>query len=207
MPPNQLSDQELQFKKQARRRLVGAIALVLLMVTVLPMILDDRANEVPPQDIEITIPGQENSDFTSKIVPVDPEEMADTRVALIPEEAKPVEKAEPAKADTPLKPLDNAETEAEPAQPAAEQKAAEPVKAEQGPFYVQIGVYSDAENVQKLQDQLKTQGYKSFTEKIETSKGEKIRLRAGPFNSRLQAEGALAKIKDSGLTGMVVKNG
>lgn len=209
MPPNQLSDQELQFKKQARRRLVGAVALVLLMVTILPMVLDDRANEMPQQDIEIIIPGQEDSDFTSKIVPVGPEDMSDTQVALMPEEAKPVKKAEPAKTDTPPKPLDNAAPEAESAQPATEQKAAEPqpIKAEQGPFYVQIGVYSDAGNVKKLQDQLKTQGYKSFTEKIETSKGEKIRLRAGPFNSRLQAEGALAKIKDSGLTGMVVRHG
>lgn len=207
MPPNQLSDQELQFKKQARRRLVGAIALVLLMVTILPMILDDRASDAPQQDIEITIPGQENSDFTSKIVPLDPEETSDTQVALMPEEANPVQKAEPARTEPLPKPSINAEPEAKSAP--AEQKAAEPqpVKAEQGPFYVQIGVYSDAGNVKKLQDQLKTQGYESFVEKIETSKGEKIRLRAGPFSSRLQAEGALAKIKDSGLTGMVVKNG
>lgn len=207
MPPNQLSDQELQFKKQARRRLVGAIALVLLMVTILPMILDDRASDAPQQDIEITIPGQENSDFTSKIVPLDPEETSDTQVALMPEEANPVQKAEPARTESLPKPSTNAEPEAKSAP--AEQKAAEPqpVKAEQGPFYVQIGVYSDAGNVKKLQDQLKTQGYESFVEKIETSKGEKIRLRAGPFSSRLQAEGALAKIKDSGLTGMVVKNG
>lgn len=210
MPQNQLSDQELQFKKQARRRLVGAIALVLLMVTILPMVLDDRANEAPQQDIEITIPGREDSDFTSKIVPVDPEEMSNTQVALIPEETKPVEKPEPAKTDTsPVKPLETADPKTESSQPAAETKAAEPqpVEAEQGPFYVQIGVYSDAGNVKKLQDQLKAQGYKSHTEKIETSKGAKIRLRAGPFDSRLEAEGALAKIKDSGLTGMVVKQG
>ena len=212
MPPNQPSDQELQFKKQARRRLVGAIALVLLMVTVLPMILDDRNNEAPPQDIEITIPSQDDADFTSKIIPVDPEDASTTQAVVIPEDeaARPLEQPVPVKAEaSSTKPLESAATKPEPVKPAAEQKTAgsKPVAAEQGPFYIQIGVYSDAGNVKKLQDQLQAQGYKSFTEQIKTSKGEKIRLRAGPFSSRLEAEGALAKIKDSGLTGMVVKQG
>jgi len=211
MPPNQISDQELQFKKRARRRLVGAVALVLLMVTVLPMILDDRAGQAPQQDIEITIPSQEGSDFTSKIIPVDPT-ATDTQVAEVP-----------------LVPLQEQTTEQETAgqtagttkTPDAETKTAEtapgteiakpadvPVEAAvKDGFVVQIGVYSDAGNVKKLQDQLQQKGYKSFTEKVATSKGEKIRLRAGPFNSRLEAETALAKIKDAGLSGMVVKNG
>src|SRR4051812_11475092 len=71
-PQNQLNDQEIQFKKRARRRLVGAVALVLLMVAILPMVLDDRTNKAPPQEIAISIPSQEGSEFTSKIVPVAP---------------------------------------------------------------------------------------------------------------------------------------
>lgn len=197
MPPNQMSDQELQFKKRARRRLVGAVALVLLMITVLPMILDDRAGQSPQQDIEITIPSQEGSDFTSKIIPVDPE-TTDTQVAEVPLEPvqQPVtDKAVPAQtADLPAT--------VEIAKPADV-----PVEAAvKDGFVVQIGVFSDAGNVQKLQDQLQKQGYKSFTEKVATSKGDKIRLRAGPFDSRLEAETALGKIKDVGLSGMVVKN-
>lgn len=39
-------DQGLSFKKRARRRLVGAIALVLLMVIILPMVLEDREKSV-----------------------------------------------------------------------------------------------------------------------------------------------------------------
>ena len=38
MAAEQSNEQEIQFKKRARRRLVGAIALVLLMVAVLPML-------------------------------------------------------------------------------------------------------------------------------------------------------------------------
>lgn len=208
MPPNQLSDQELQFKKRARRRLVGAIALVLLMITVLPMILDDRADQTPQQDIQITIPSQEGSDFTSKIVPVDPQEATETQIAEVPLEMPPpagtavAPKTDAAAVQSPKIEV----TRLEPLQPVAPSKVEEPKLEAAETFYVQIGVYSDADNVKKLQDKLQAQGYKSFTETVATSKGEKIRLRAGPFNSRLEAEGALAKIKDSGLSGMVVRN-
>ena len=54
LPPQ--SDQELQFKKRARRRLVGAVALVLLMIIVLPMILQDRTAKAPKQDVVVSIP-------------------------------------------------------------------------------------------------------------------------------------------------------
>ena len=50
-----ISDEELQLKKRARRRLVGAIALVLLIVVFLPMVLDNEPRPLN-QDIAITIP-------------------------------------------------------------------------------------------------------------------------------------------------------
>lgn len=56
MPPDLPNNQELALKKRARRRLVGAIALVLLMVIVLPMILQDRAALVQQEAIKITMP-------------------------------------------------------------------------------------------------------------------------------------------------------
>lgn len=223
MPPNQINDQELQFKKRARRRLVGAIALVLLMITILPMILDDRAEQAPPQEIAITIPSQEGSDFTSKIVPVEPGTEQGGATQLPPMELpQPIAKPDAAES-APQKPVQAAETKTELPKPAAPEtpvKKAETAPANTKPasnaasassaaiqgFYVQIGVFSDAGNVKKLQDKLQTQGYRSYTEKLATDKGEKIRLRAGPFASRLEAESALAKIKDSGLSGMVVKS-
>ena len=210
MPPNQISDQELQFKKRARRRLVGAIALVLLMIIVLPMILDDRADQAPQQDIEITIPSQEGSDFASKITPVDPGS-TDTQVAevpLVPLQPTPDQASGEQVAVPATKSTDNVSNSSDAAPQVEIAKPADvPVEAAvKDGFVVQIGVFSDAGNVKKLQDQLQQQGYKSFTEKIATAKGEKIRLRAGPFNSRLEAETALAKIKSAGLSGMVVKN-
>lgn len=74
MAAEQLNDKENQFRKRARRRLVGAVALVLLMITLLPMVLDDRSSQKAPQpDIAISIPSQDGTDFSSKIVPVAPQ--------------------------------------------------------------------------------------------------------------------------------------
>ena len=71
-------------------------------------------------------------------------------------------------------------------------------------FYVQVGVFSDESNVKQLQGKLSDLGYKSQTEKIDTEKGKKIRLRTQLFADRNEAAIALENIKDSGLTGMVV---
>jgi len=97
MAADQLTDKENQFKKRARRRLVGAVALVLLMITVLPLVLDDRGGQKTPQpEIAISIPSQDG-DFNSKIIPVAaPADTAKPPIQLAaplvkPEEQKPQE--------------------------------------------------------------------------------------------------------------------
>ena len=62
-----ISEEELQLKKRARRRLIGAIALVTVVAVFLPMILDHEPKSVN-QDISIQIPSQNAGVFTSKIV-------------------------------------------------------------------------------------------------------------------------------------------
>jgi DedD protein len=197
MPAEQLNEQEIQFKKRARRRLVGAIALVLLMVTVLPMLLDDRSARTPQQEIAITIPSQQDTDFNSKVVPAAPEseatETADNNTdTAAPEPAAPTASSpEPA---TPEKPASEKPVAEKQPEPAADSEA----------YAVQIGVYSTMASVKDLQQKLLAQGFKTYTEKLATDQGEKIRLRAGPFASRADAEKALIKIKGAGMAGMVV---
>jgi DedD protein len=50
-----VSDEEIQLRKRARRRLVGAVALALLVVAAVPMILDSEPRQ-PPHRIEVQIP-------------------------------------------------------------------------------------------------------------------------------------------------------
>jgi len=56
MPPDLPNELEIVLKKRAHRRLVGAIALVLLMIIILPRILKDRAATAPQDTIKITMP-------------------------------------------------------------------------------------------------------------------------------------------------------
>ncbi len=222
MPPELPNEQELILKKRARRRLVGAIALVLLMVIVLPMILKDRAAPDVQDSIKISMPESKTDDFNSTVIPQDGNAGTPTpeEGAAVPD--APADVAEPHKSEpkvTDVKPA----TEKAVAEKATEKPAEKPVakteskKAESAKttvatltknesFTVQIGVFSDAANVKQLQDKLKQAGYSSHTEKLSTAKGEKIRLRAGNFNSRQDADAALSKMKQAGLTGMVMTN-
>ena len=227
MPPDQPIEQEIQFKKRARRRLVGAVALVLLMVTILPMVLDDRVAKSPQQEIAISIPSQDGAEFASKVVPVGPvtpepvvspepqpkkapvKETAPAKAVELPppakvETPKPVKSiGKPAQVVTP-KPETPKTTAAQ--KPPTEKNSTQNSNTKSGDFTVQIGVFSDPVNVKKLQQNLQTLGYKSYTETIDTPKGKKIRLRAGPFANREQADAALAVVKDAGMTGLVVSN-
>lgn len=213
-----VNDQELTLKKRARRRLVGAIALVLLMVIVLPMILKDRSIKQPADEVTITLDSQrkpeilpEVSDFDSNVVPSneaaaeadsqqdelksnDVVSQSETQEADIDPEAAPKLKVEGLSADSKKTPIKQVEA------PKIETK-----KSTTGSkFYVQIGVFSDEANVKKLQEKLTELGYKSQTEKIDTAKGKKIRLRTQLLGERNDAAIALQNIKDAGLTGMVV---
>ena len=204
MQKETVGDQELNLKKRARRRLVGAIALVLLMIIVLPMILKDRAASSPQDKITISLPGEQQtvtpvapSDFDSSIVPAEPATAplptTDTSEPTVDPAA--AAKPEPAK-ETPVKP--------ESAKPVPAKETTKPKNEATHHFYVQIGVFSDEANVKQLQGKLSDLGYKSQTEKIDTDKGKKIRLKTQLFADRNEAAIALENIKDSGLTGMVV---
>ena len=66
--PN-ISDEEIQFRKRARRRLVGAIVLVLIVVVVVPWILPADKPQQDAQQIDIRIPAQDASGYAPKVLP------------------------------------------------------------------------------------------------------------------------------------------
>ena len=63
--PRSVSDEELVLKKRARRRLIGAIALVTLVIVLLPMFLDSDPRPLN-QEISIQIPEQ-STQFSSRV--------------------------------------------------------------------------------------------------------------------------------------------
>ena len=65
------SDAQLQLKKRARRRLVGAVAFAGLAAVVLPMVMDEEPKQ-QVQDVQIRIPGQEQAPFSPKALAAKP---------------------------------------------------------------------------------------------------------------------------------------
>ena len=110
------NDVQLQLKKRARRRLVGALAFVSVVAVVLPMVMDHEPRQVV-QDVEIRIPGQDEKPFAPKFsaAPVEksvnkpsdsppakqPTEVAESRVAAQPT-ARVVETAKEKSVDKPV---------------------------------------------------------------------------------------------------------
>ncbi len=111
-------DEQPDLKKRARRRLVGASALVLLAAVVLPMVMDHEPRPAN-QDIQVRIPSQDgNAGFASKILPAKP------AATPLPPVASVEPKAEAAPSPAP-KPEAKAEVAPPAPKPAVEAKLAE----------------------------------------------------------------------------------
>jgi DedD protein len=198
-------EQEIQFKKRARRRLVGSIALVLFMIVALPMVLEDRSAQTPKTPVAISIPSQDGEAFVPKAEPVapapepqaqpEPVQVAPEPVVTAPEPAPVVE--EKPKQEAEAKPA-KVEAKPEPVKaPKKEEKKPIPEKIS-GNYFIQIGVFSDPEKVKQMQAKLSGAGLKSNVDLIDTPKGQKSRLRAGPYSNKSDAEDKLAKVKSLG---------
>lgn len=226
MAAEALTDQEKQFRKRARRRLVGAVALVLLMVTVLPMLLDDRSDQAPRPDVAISIPSQDGGDFSSKIVPAPPTAVApvvalpapaDSTVQLPPppaeptvlavEEVKPEAQPQPApearveKAEPAAKPTKKIEPKPK-AEPASVEKNIEASKSES--VSIQIGVFSDSDKVTQIKSKMASLGLKCGTEPLNTKTGVKVRMRCGPYAAKAEAERAQEALKAAGFNNSIL---
>jgi DedD protein len=179
-------------KRRGRRRLVGAIALVLLAVIVLPWIFDPQPRQTPP--VSVRIPSQDESSFKPKPKPV-------SKPPPPPVEAvkpAPAPDAVPAKPDAPkpeAKPAEKAPAaKAAPAPVAAERARAEAALANVQ-YIVPVGAYADPAGVIA---KLKSAKLAYFTEPVATAKGTVTRVRAGPFASREAAEKAHKQLKALG---------
>jgi DedD protein len=196
------SEESLQLKRRARRRLVGAIALVTFVVIILPLILDKEPGPAGPP-LEVQIPKQESGGFTSRVVAPGPPEAA--APAGQEKTDAPAIKAEPLPAKTEPSPVKvqppPARAEPQVAHEAAKAPAPPVDKAAPGgqTWVVTLDAFSNASNVKQLRTKLSAAGVKSYTEPVKTSKGELTRVRAGPFTSREAAEKARAKLDAMGL--------
>src|SRR5688572_33357613 len=67
-------------KRRGRRRLVGAVALVLAAVIVLPMVFEPEPRKSAPP-VSVRIPGEDEAPFKPKAVPKPPEKKVEEKKA------------------------------------------------------------------------------------------------------------------------------
>ena len=205
------TEEEIQFRKRARRRLVGAVVLVALVVIVVPLILPASKPQQDTQQIDIRIPSQDATGYASKILPAPgveqpmPEKPQAKSSVILPPAAskaapetapKPILEAQPAVNPEPA--LESAPTKVPPSAPAETlvKAVAEPKHtAEAQTYYVQYGAFTESKNAKQRQAELKTKGVPTFTEVVKTTAGDKIRVRSGPYAARDKAEKVREKVK------------
>ena len=178
------STEASEIRRRGRRRLIGAIVIVILAVVFIPMVLDSEprprqsvlSTDIPPKDTAPPLPPPTPAQSPAKSI-------------IPPETAKAVAAVDPAKAVIPV------ETGTQ--QPKA-QAVADTPKLEG--FAVQIGAFKDEEKLAQARKKLASAGLPHFVER----RGDLNRLRAGPYATREAAEKALASIRAASLNGQVV---
>ena len=185
-------------KRRGRRRLVGAVALVLLAVIVLPMLFDPEPRR-PAPPVSVRIPGEDESGFAPKLAAKPAP--AKKKEAAAPQAPAPAEK----KAEAQAKPEPKAAAEARPEPAAAEAKPetktaqAERARAEaalaDAQYVIPVGAFANASPVTA---RLAAAKLPYYTEAVATAKGTVTRVRAGPFASKDAADQAVQKLKGLG---------
>ena len=173
-----------EIRRRGRRRLIGAVTLVVLAVVFVPMVLDSEPRP-KRNDISLEIPAKDN------VPPLPPP--APKADAKAPKAAEPgpavVEKVT---AVTPA-PSDVTPGAATPQRPGAQETKLEG-------FAVQVGAFRDEDKLKQAREKLAAAGLPHFVER----RGDLNRLRAGPYPTREAAEKALAAVKSASLEGQVV---
>jgi DedD protein len=185
-----MAEQEQQdvdaLKRRGRRRLVGAVALVLLAVIVLPLVFDPEPRKTLPQ-VSVTVPARDDAGFTPKGPKPPPRPATE---ATAPVEAKaPEEKksAEPVKPEAPKAAPQEAPKEI------VKERARAEAALSNAQFVVPVGAFANPDGVIAKLAAAKIPYY------TEAAPGNLTRVRAGPFASREAADKAAARLKGLGL--------
>ena len=170
-----------EIRRRGRRRLIGAIVLVVLAVVFIPMLLDSEPRP-KSNDVSLEIPAKDKAPPLPAPVPAKPE----AAKAVAPADAA-------AAAPKPAAPAEKAA-----AKPAPAKVASADPKLEG--FAVQVGAFKDETKLNQAREKLMAARIPHFVER----RGDLNRLRAGPYSTREAAEKALATIKAASLDGQVV---
>ncbi len=198
----QTTEEEFNLRRQTRRRLIGAVALVLFVVILLPVVFDGDPAPAAGNDIELRIPDKDDAgEFQPKIDLPELDRMAAADAAAasaVAVASAPAAAVPPAVMPAAPAPVSKPKAEAS---PKVESKPA--AKAQTAPksgWVVQAGAYANADTARGLQAKLSKQGYHAYTEKA----GSVVRVRLGSYPTQEAAEKVKGKLEAQGMRSDVI---
>lgn len=219
-------------KKRARRRLIGALVMVLAVAVGLPMVLDSEPKRLN-KDIAIQVSSRDEATTSSQHKEEMTQSLAqETKNASLPDSAKTSDipssesggkesvsvstESKPKLSETAVKvpPKNNDQSAralailngSDSASASANSTAAKANSTTDVTprIVVQVGAFATQAKVDELRGKLKAAGIKSFTQKVATSSGDKIRVRIGPFADKESAEKVKTQIQKLGISGSLI---
>jgi DedD protein len=188
------SPEASEIRRRGRQRLIGAVALVMVLVVVVPMVLDSEP-KAPRNEPSLDMPSKDSA----PPLPAPPAAKAPVAAEPRPAPAAPVATVTPS-APPDAKVLSSTPPKVPAAAPAPGKA---PAPALEG-FAVQVGAFRDEARLAQARQKLALSGIVHYTERLDAQGGALTRLRAGPFPTREAAEAALVKLKRASLDGKVV---
>jgi DedD protein len=213
----------------ARRRLVGALVLLVAGIAVFPVLFETQPRPIAV-DTPIVMPTKDTAPAARgpvtqapvKVLPADagvegpaigPVPAASEPLAARPAEvqadavaAPPTAAPAPSAAKPPVVAAKPALASSRPGDDGARAQALlEARTAASAPapgtsrFVVQAGAYSEAGALRDARQKVEKLGLKTYTQVVDSDTGKRTRVRVGPFATRQEAEGAAAKVKAAGL--------
>jgi len=176
------SPEASEIRRRGRQRLIGAVAIALLLIVFVPMVLDSDPRPAR-QEADLKIPPRENAPPLPAPTP------GDARMA--PGETKPpveakagetADKSPPPKVAI-VQPKATPVPPPAPAPKAAPAPAATSAAAKEG-FVIQVGAFADESKAQQVKEKLAASNIAAYTE----SAGSLTRIRVGPFTTRDAAD-------------------
>ena len=168
------SPEASEIRRRGRQRLIGAVAIALLLIVFVPMVLDSDPRPAR-QEPDLKIPPRENPAPLPAPAPAEA-----PKVAVVQPKATAVPAPPPTAAVAP--------TPAPTPAPKAAAAAAAPSK--EG-FAIQVGAFADESKAQQLKEKLAASNLTAYTE----SAGSLTRIRVGPFTTRDAAEKTIPAVR------------
>ena len=196
-----------------RHRIIGAVIVVSLAVILVPIILDRRE---PPAELKNPSAARDSKPGETRVVvtpvgelgaaPAKPvnQPVADKPASSPVVAARPVTDPVPAatRPDSPAEQPSAPVAEPAPAPPAREAPAKTATKTDSQKteklkkgWVVQVGVYSNTDNAERMTARIKALGIKVSSEPITLSGNKATRLRVGPYRDRATAERQQGRIQ------------